>query len=414
MAATEATVAQPAPGTRPTPETLKLGKVGQTGLFVGMIVLAIVNYARFPEILWGLWYTLTGQLDKIGELHGILNIIATVNTVLLLNIIVSLVVGSIGIMKVGEAKSFQIELIQKMLDKGPIILLATVAGEELFARVGPYWIGTYFLHSESWAWWLMVIFNLGWGLYHLMNYDDPAERQIIRVLPQILSGLFDAYIYLRFGAAVGIFAHLMFDVVLLSDQKEQLPLKMNRYLTAYYAAISAIMGLLLLATEIPISALTQWFNSYDFTRIEGFSFGGYLMAVLFLNSLANLAIYGLMFDDSHMEEWEYNPLVQVFNAALTVVILLGLNLLLMNVAHIVDIGNRLMLVALATVFVARTTSGSALARFMVIGVPLVFLVTVTMQVLGFWPAVLIAVLIEVTELIPDAYVYLVKRRVIDE
>lgn len=275
------------------------------------------------------------------------------------------------------------------------ITVSTIIAEELFARLLFIGVGGYFWHGQIATYVLFLVGNGLWALVHLSNYRDPRDRQILRVLPQFVGGIFLTATFLQWGFFAALLVHLAYDMVLFSWDRR------NIFGTAEIGAIILnivwlVLGLVFVGK--PLSDLTHWASFTGSFAISGWGFWNYFWAVLVIEG--GLTIVGdlLAFDFEESEEVVDLPDRVLYSALMVVMLLGGYWLISLLTANVLD---RLLVLAIALLFFSTSGSGSNLARMFWTGIPsMMFLLCTILAVDGFWAKValmLILFLINIPE-----------------
>jgi len=227
---------------------------------------------------------ISGKLPETGEvtlLRGTLNIIALVVINAFIIIPTAIIVTEI----LGRPERVEPE--GHVTLKG---VKTAVLFEDFFGRVLLFWLP---LHLSGYNTIVFYVFwflsNAIWSALHIYNYK-PKDRQLLRTLPQFLSGLFVlSYTFLKFGFWVCYAVHLFYDFLIFSVfAKEQLESSLVKNLISRLVGIS--IGLVLLGVNTfnissSIKSITQtpylqWLDgNFVTTGIAMFSFIGFLLVI---------------------------------------------------------------------------------------------------------------------------------------
>lgn len=275
------------------------------------------------------------------------------------------------------------------------ITVSTIIAEELFARLLFIGVGGYFWRGQLATYVLFFVGNGLWALVHLGNYHDPRDRQVLRVLPQFVGGIFLTATFLQWGFFAALLVHLAYDMVLFSWDKR------NTFQATEIGAITLnfvwlVLGLVFVGK--PLSDLMHWASFNGSFAISGWEFWNYFWAVLVIEG--GLTIVGdLLAFDFEKPEYVASLLTRAIDSVLTVVILLGGYWLISLVTP--NILDRLLVLAIAVLYFSTSGSGSNLARTFWISIPsMLFLLCIILAVDGFWSKVtfiLILLLINIPE-----------------
>lgn len=289
---------------------------------------------------------------------------------------------------------------------GPIPIYITIIAEELFAR----WffitvIGTWIFQGSYLAIIIsLVVGNVVWALVHLSNYKDPADRKIMAVLPQLLSGFIYAFIYIRYGFIVCLFVHLTFDFVLMAMDKKRNTVSKNIINGIYWLVVLLATLFVVNWQAITLPSLTPWLNNelvapatqmWPMVALILYSmcFGGLLTNLLGFDD----------FEDSAAETLIKNGFLSyILNNMLAMIILIGLIAFLswglsLFIHSAITVA---IIICLLFVLISQPKSGSAMANVWFVDMPITFLQVFVILTFPFWTAFWILVIASIAKFFP--------------
>ncbi len=272
----------------------------------------------------------------------------------------------------------------KSVERLPLFkkLMITLVAEELFARalflglIGQFWTGrvaTYVLFLAG---------NSIWALVHLFNYPDPADRHIVRVLPQFVVGIPITVVFLHYGFFAALLVHVAYDMILFCTDK------CNKFNAGEIKSIGVNIVLLvagLFFVGKPLSDLTQWAKFDGTFAIPGWDTWNYFWAVIAVSSA--LAIVGdlFLFDYDAAEKIEDTSTRVLRSMFLAILMIGGYGVLGWLAPNGLD---RLLTLAIGLLFLHPSISGSNVARTFWLSIPSTMLVLCgTFALHGFWAKV---------------------------
>lgn len=175
--------------------------------------------------------------------------------------------------------------------------------EELFAR----WLfmGVTPLLAGWLLWPSMIIGNALWALAHLHNYSDPKDRQIARVFPQFLGGVFYGWMYLKFGLPVTIATHLLHNAIICLENRDTIHkatavMARNIWMSFYYIT-AGLMIFLLAEYQFGINLQVMYQDviillANPINKVQGYGFW-YMSALLILVTAISSLLVSLLGSD---------------------------------------------------------------------------------------------------------------------
>lgn len=293
-----------------------------------------------------------------------------------------------------------------IFQNGPIGIYLTIIAEEGFAR----WLfitvlGTWIFHVGYTG---MIIFallgNVIWALVHLSNYEDKSERKLIVVLPQFISGLLFAYLYIHFGFVIALFVHLTFDFVLMSADKKDFTLIDNIANLIYWLILAGIAYAIFQYNGIALPAITPWLNNIlvaPTTELWP------MVALLIFASSASGVLSNFLGLDHHdnlaaksITNSGLLGIILTFTVATAIVIglIMGMSWILTHfIASQFAIA---IIISLILMLGGQPKSGSAMANLWFTDMPLTFLEVFVVLTFSFWPALAIITISSLTKYLP--------------
>lgn len=97
-------------------------------------------------------------------------------------------------------------------------ILASVMSEEVVFRWFPFAVLYPLWNSNTGLWMLVLLSSVIFGIMHLGN-QDPKDRKILFVVPQIFGGIVLSGVFLTFGFAGAVAVHLILNLLLITYVK---------------------------------------------------------------------------------------------------------------------------------------------------------------------------------------------------
>lgn len=371
-------------------------------MIVVLILVTLINGTNYIKIIVDLAYLLVGGLNEIEQNvnTSLLTMLSTIIAVVLLSLTGAMCAGMVFS---NDAKSYNTDALQKILDKGPILVFLVVLAEELFTR----WLFLSFLwnifnHDTIAFYVLFIVGNSVWALYHLTNYSDPGERSPLKVIPQFIGGIAFTYVFLLYGIGAAIVAHFLYDVILFTTMKEKYPSGYTLFNIAYFVVMGIVLFFASLNRGIGLNSLTPWLNN-NLIPLDAFDLVDYIVILLLVDCIIGVLANIMLLDSADINRSQLRTTSTVLGLALvallTASIILGLNWLVSFV--IADFVTRVTIVTVVVILLSSTSSGSALARAIVIGAPGIFFAVAAFTVLGFWSSVVILIAFHIAHYIPS-------------
>jgi hypothetical protein len=279
--------------------------------------------------------------------------------------VVCLTVGILILRICGKPKSTPVYLYEKLQKKVPLfaIILTLLIAEEVFARwlflgvLGQVFTGPVAIFV------LFLIGNSAWAFVHLWNYKDPADRHVLRVLPQFIGGIFLSVIFLAYGFFPALLVHIAYDMLIFSQHKRNRS-HVRDLLIIGYNAIWLCLGLV--SVHKDLTDLQEWTDLDEVFAISGWSFWNYFWAVVIVGALLSIVAELLLFDTEIPDE-EMKLSHYALGSVIVVVLMVGLYWLTGFIAS--DVTIRLIFASMLMLFFIKSKSGSNLARVFWISIP---------------------------------------------
>jgi hypothetical protein len=268
-------------------------------------------------------------------------------------------------------------------------VFAIVVVEEIFAR----WLfleafAKMNLFSGTLAFYfLFLIGNSIWSLLHLVNFGEEKDRKILRVLPQFVSGIFFAFVFVKFGLLATILTHFACNALFFACHKTK-PFDSADYrVMAYNFSVLAFSYALI---NKPFSEVLPWFASVPKFRLEAWAFWDYALLSIFFSALLSLIFDLLHYDRSETEKKGFDSDRGIVDWILESIYVTGSFLFAYDLLAdiIVDIPSRFLVMGLVLSFLCKTESFSAIARVFWICLIEVYLAMCVLLAIGFWWGIL--------------------------
>lgn len=232
---------------------------------------------------------------------------------------------------------------------------------------------------------LMLVGNGLWALMHLGNFKEKGDRHWLRVLPQFVSGIFFAYVFVKFGLLAAVLVHFVSNALLFSLHKVQNFSGTDLLIMAYSAFLAAVSYWLM---DKPLTDALVWFHDSPSFVIEGWSFWDYLKYSVFVSAVLGLVFDLLLYDrtatDKGTEEKKEGP------GLIGIVLIIALFLGILYAAYwalgfvVASSSYRALILAILLSFTIKSASGSAMARTFWVSLPNLYLAVCILEALGFW------------------------------
>lgn len=368
-----------------------LGYVSAIGTFV-LLALIAWKSGIFSSVISELIMFMSGDFKEIANTNiSFLTMISCVIAVVVLELPCTIAAGVISNMTLGKSVGHAVtDLLNEMkVDNHFFEFFFMVILEELFAR----WLFLGLLPkisilSGTFAYYALFLIGNGiWALIHLENYHKESDRNIIRVLPQFVSGIFFTYIYVKFGLLATILVHFASNSVLFATHKVQCIGKAT-YSLLGYNALCAIISYTLI--EKPILDILPWFAETSVFHLQGWEFWDYVKISVFLSSFFSIILDLLMYDQINTENNDSDEEIGI----ITQIILIPLAILLYYFVYtfiglfITNISYRVLVSAILFTFFHTSASASAVTRTFWYSLPEAYVSLCILQALGFWAALI--------------------------
>lgn len=368
-------------------ETLSLlGLWSAVGIAVLLFWSTLIGGVSYGNLIQGIGNLVSGYVSFIpnGSEDSLATASMNIVAVVLMTLATALIAGALFSR---GAKSYEIEKLDALLDKGALYVFAIILIEELFTRGLFLGLGTMLFKGDFAFYVLFIGGNAIWAWTHLANFSDKSERSILRVVPQFVGGIGFTYIFVRYGLGAAIMAHYLYDAILFATRKEIMPNGVTWFTLIYYAVLALILFFVNNASGIGLANVVPWINN-DLKPLDSFSFIQYATLLVMIDSIVSVTANVLLLDTSAVKrdtaEKMSNVVVLLLTGLLYTVIVLGGNLLLSLIVH--DVATRAVVLTIILALMSPTTSGSMLARSTLVGLPSTFFTVAAFSVLGFMPA----------------------------
>lgn len=259
-----------------------------------------------------------------------------------------------------------------------------VVAEELLARGLFLGLFTWPFADSSLAFYAFFLIGNGlWSALHLGNFKNGQERQVLRVLPQFIGGVFFSYIFLKFGLLAAVLYHFAHNAVLFAAHKVQRLSRVDFAITGY--SLFCAFASLALMKKSPAEALV-WLHDPQAFALAGWGFWDYLKLAVFVGGCLDVAAGLLMYDRGNAGKKSEASLYQyVFGLPLVVGLVHGAYAVCRHL--VVRASRRMLYLSIALSFAQQGRSGSAMARTFWTAIPDAFISICIFQALGFWASI---------------------------
>ncbi len=245
------------------------------------------------------------------------------------------------------------------------------------------------LFTSTVAFYVILLASNGlFAVVHLGNYKHENDRRLIRVMPQLITGLFLSFVFVKYGLVASTLAHFAHNAVLYSTFKVQRTNVVDGLLIVLHALFAGIAYSLM---DRPVHQAATWFSGEPISKIPDWGFWDYVLLAMFLSACSQLVADVLLFDkDTHPAPQHDN----VPNAALVVGVCL---IMVMSVGVIYavywtlglvihDTPLRILVSIITLSSFTKNQSLSSAQRMFWAGIPTGYVGICIMQALGFWGA----------------------------
>lgn len=292
------------------------------GVWSNLGLLALIAYTAYILGGFGLIFddvaAGTAEAGPAAEAPGACLAVVAIDAV------VSLALGAVlGRMGVFRTSSHKVRDLLNEMKPGQhfAFYLGLAAIEEVVFRWLLFGLPLHFFPGGFMA--LLLASNALFAAIHLPNFEDGWNP--LKVLVQFVSGLFYAYVYVKFGLGAAILVHVGSNMLIFSS------IKCQPVTTAYVAAgvlNAACAALVYVLMERPVTDVLAWFTlsagAYPIPLV-GYDFWDYLKLSCFLSFAIGAIRYGLAFDMNKVDAppQDMTPGGAAWLLAAAVVVILG-------------------------------------------------------------------------------------------
>jgi hypothetical protein len=253
---------------------------------------------------------------------------------------------------------------------------------------------------------LMLIGNTAWALLHIPNYKDGNPA---RTLTQFVPALMYNAVFLRFGLLGSLLLHFTFDCVIWSSDSRQ---RFNAVDVLMIAWSGTLAWLTWNQMEHPLSDVVVWLHNPETLALPGWGFWDYMKMDLFIAAFGALVFDLMLYDKADIGTSSSRGTSTNLNINLSSpgplggIILLIIGIIVAVIALIVafafslavayacfaisglfvkEMGYRIVLASIFTLFLSSVNSKSAVARSFFLGLPDLFVTISVITILG-WQA----------------------------
>ncbi len=373
------------------------------GLLAILLFATLTGGVSYGELLTNVGAFLLGNLNAVplGANENLFTQVLNIAAIIVMMIVAAYAVGLVTNQK---TKSYAMEEMERMLERGPWLLFVVVLVEEIIARwlfvgVIAQWIG------GTVAFYICFIAgNAIWALVHLSNYKSESEKSPLRVIPQFVGGLFLTYVFVRYGFWVALMTHYLYNLVLLASFKKQRVGQAAAVRLGYYLILLAGSALAAGQMGISVTSISPWLNG-QMVPLDSFGFWQYLVILLLIGSavdaIAELLLLDVVKPTEESAQLLMKPGLFVFGVVFFTTLILGGNWLL-TVFRVDDPLTRALILTVVASLISSAKSGSAIARTTLVNMPSTYFMVVAFTVLGLWPAVGLTVILLAMGYVPLA------------
>lgn len=246
---------------------------------------------------------------------------------------------------------------------------------------------------------LFLVGNGSWALFHVWNYRNVDDQHWFRVLPQFIGGIFFTIIFVKYGLLAAILSHFACNAVLFAFDKKQRTDHIDMGLVAIAALFTVAMYELIGSR---LSDVKIWFEpTLESFALPGWSLWDYVFLTVFVEASANLLFGMLLYDRSNVgaalkekgKEKSYrglHPLTFLISVAIIFVVVMGLILGALYGAFALlgyvfsDVPTRILMLGIGiTMLSAKSSSLSAMSRTFWSSLPCTYVFLCALQSLSF-------------------------------
>jgi len=368
-------------------------KLNPLGIFsaVGtLVMLALIAWRAnvFPMVINELNLLVSGGYQEITENHtAFLMMFPVILAVVALELPCTVACGALIGKILGKHGRHALDFLLNMGEGNHFFtFFVAVVAEEIIARW--FFLGLLTkipLLSSVTAFYVLFLLGNGiWSLIHLPNYKEKKDRNVLRVLPQFVAGIFFTYVFVKYGLLAVILAHFASNSVLFAVFKVQ-KIGFADVLNVVYASICAFASYSLMTK--PLTDVMVWFTDNPVFRLQGWEFWDYVKLSVFVSALFTMAFGLLLYDRNDKEQLVKKISLPTYflYIPLTIAMLYGiyslLGLLILSVPY------RVVMLAIVLACMQKSRSGSLVAGSFWLGLPDVYISMCILQALGFWAAI---------------------------
>lgn len=339
-----------------------------------------------------LWAYLTGDMGQVARGHAsLLIMVPIILLVVAIELPVVVAVGHSVELMLGEAQSNEgNHLIERITDKPffrSMFVLAFL--EEVIFRWLLLGRPTRMVDDGVWFYTILLVSNALFAAMHLPNYRDARDRQMLRVVPQFIAGIFFAFVFLKFGLFAAVLAHYAHNAIIFSEGKVQRTSGVDVVVALLNGAYAGIAYFFM--SKSPRD-LVAWFTGEAIGKLPGWGFWDYVLISVFLSAGFELVADVLLYDKPKLDRTKekHNPLavaaMLLCICAIMVVIVYGVYWLAGLMVD--DVPLQTLIAATCMVAIDKNPSPSAAQRAFWVNIPMSYLTICAIQTLGFMGGVL--------------------------
>lgn len=371
------------------------------GTVVILLVLTLVGGVSYLDLFKDIGRLIGGNLSGVinGSKESLPSVVLNTTAVVLVTLVVSNSVSGVLNRKV---KSYNMESLNEMLDKGPIVVFLVVLAEEVVTRWFFLGLLTKVFKGETAFYSLFFLGNAIWALIHLSCFTDRKEWSVLRVIPMFIGGVALTYIFVRYGLGTAIMAHFFYNAILFTRLKERLPDNKTLFTFLYFVVFSIVLMLVNSANGIKLRDISPWLSN-ELTPINSFGFWRYTGLLLMVGCLVETVGNLLLLDRGEVKQEMMNNMKNVFVFLLICLLSVGMVLFGNWVLSffVFNVVQRAIILTITIALLNKTTSGSALARSTLFNLPVTYFTVVAFSILGFWTAFGLSAIFIVVDFVPS-------------
>ncbi len=375
-------------------EVSALGLVTGLGIWLLLILTTVMTdgygpvFSAIGDFFGGRPQGLDGA--QVFDLSTLLFIVATL-TIMLPAVILT---GILLLILFGTHTGHSLDKLFKSGKKSLFaVILVVVAIEELATRWLFLGALTYIFDGVVAYYVLFVVSNVLFAYAHIYNFESKSDRQLLRVMPQFVAGMFFAITFTKYGLFAAILLHFAFNMALFAVHKKKSLGQKNLY-TLVCSVAMLIIGLVLFDQRL--TDVLQWLQPNGGFALSGWNFVDYLLLLFVITGATGVLAELLTFD-----RYDLDVTTNVGELVLGTLLvpLLYLGMLWVTSLVIPNQIIQILVTGLLVLCIVKPQTPSHCSKMFWMDIPELFVLLCAITALGFWQGALLAVLLGVVNVI---------------